>query len=105
MPPEGAHMSIPGITTYGTPEIISAVQEGLSPYVKPRIDCPDIKLGACSFRPTACRTPIFINVHDGKEYVLPPPRALASPAPISEMIQELREWDKNQTAAVPTPRR
>jgi hypothetical protein len=103
MPPEGAHMSTPGIRTYGTPEIIAAVQQGLAPYVQPRIDCPDIKIGAWQLQAGGVPYTYFINVHDGKEYMFCREHMGAGHpgSNTPEMIQELRDWEKTQTAAGP----
>ncbi len=45
-PPEGAHVSTPGIRDYGRAERIAVIRGALSPYVKPRFECDDIKMAA-----------------------------------------------------------
>lgn len=103
MPPEGAHVSTPGLRDYGQPDRIALIQKALAQYVKPRIECSDIKIAAWQLQAGGVPYTYFVNVHDGKEYMFCRERMGAGHpgSGTPDKVQELRAWEKAETAKGP----
>ncbi len=103
MPPEGAHVSTPGLRDYGRAERITVIQKALAQYVKPRFDSPDIKVAAWRLEAGGVPHTYFVNVHDGDEYMWLRERMGAGHpgSGTPEKKQEVREWEKAETAKGP----
>lgn len=97
------HGSTPGIADYGDPERIGAIRKALAPHVRPRFECPDIRLVANRFEIGGVPYTWFVNAHTGKEYMFCRERMGAGHpgAGTPEKVAELIAWEKAQTAAGP----
>ncbi len=102
-PPEGAHVSTPGIHDYGNPERIKLIQTALSPYIRPAFACDDIKIVATSFTIDGVPYRWFVNAQDGKEYIFCRERMGAGHpgANTPEKIKELKDWEQAEMAKGP----
>jgi hypothetical protein len=100
---KGPRGSAPGIADYGDPERIAAVQQALSPYVRPKFDCPDLRLVANRFEAGGVPYTWFVNAHTGKEYMFCRQRMGAGHpgAGTPEKVAELIAWEKSEMAAGP----
>lgn len=103
MPPEGAHVSTPGIRDYGRAERIAVIQKALAEYVPPRFDSPDPKVAAWRLEARGVPYTYFVNVHDGDEYMWLRERMGAGHpgSGTPEKKQEVREWEQAETAKGP----
>lgn len=103
VPPEGAHVSVPGIHDYGNAERIAVIQQALSQYVKPSFACPDIRLVANRFQADGVPYTWFVNAYNGQEYIYCRERMGAGHpgANTPEKIAELIAWEKQQLRAGP----
>jgi hypothetical protein len=103
MPPEGAHASTPGIRDYGHADRIAVIQKALAQYVPPRFECPDVKIAAWRLEAGGVPYTYFVNVHDGQEYMWLRERMGAGHpgSGTPEKVQEVREWEKTETAKGP----
>lgn len=103
VPPEGAHASVPGIRDYGDNDRIAVIQKALSEFIKPRFDCPDIRLVANRFEVGNTPYVWFVNAHTGKEYMFCRERQGAGHpgSGTPEKIAELIAWEKKEVAAGP----
>jgi len=103
VPPEGAHASVPGIRDYGDHDRIAVIQKALSEFIKPRFDCPDIRLVANRFEVGSVPYVWFVNAHTGQEYMFCRERHGAGHpgAGTPEKVAELVEWEKKEMASGP----
>jgi hypothetical protein len=101
--PRALHLSTPGIRDYGHADRIEVIREALSQYVKPRFDCPDIKLVASRFEAGGVPYTWFVNAHDGQEYMFCRERMGAGHpgAGTPEKVKELIDWETAETAKGP----
>ena len=72
-------------------------------FIKPRFDCPDIKLVATRFEADGVPYTWFVNAHDGKEYMFCRERMGAGHpgAGTPEKVKELIDWENAETAKGP----
>jgi len=100
VPPEGAHLSTPGINDYGHPERIRLIAGELSKFVKPLFLSDDIRLVGHTFEIDKVPYIWFVNAHTGKEYqLLHAWHGAGVPgAGTPEKVAELKEWEKKEMA-------
>ncbi|HEY3396073.1 MAG TPA: hypothetical protein VGM19_00290 [Armatimonadota bacterium] len=103
MPPEGAHLSVPGLKDYGRADRIAVIAKALAPFVKPGFESTDIKLAAWDFAAGGVPYQWYVNVHDGDEYMFCRERMGAGQpgSGTPEKVQELRAWEQTEMAKGP----
>jgi len=100
VPPEGAHVSTPGVRDYGRPDRIRIIAQEVSKYVPPLFRCSDIRLVAHTFQVGQVPYIWLVNAHTGEEYMfLRSLQGAGHPgAGTPEKIAELKEWEKEEMA-------
>ncbi len=101
--PERAPASTPGLGDYGDPDRVAVVQKALAEFVKPRFDCPDIRLVASRFEVGSVPYVWFVNAHTGKEYMYCRERMGAGHpgSGTPDKIAEVIAWEQKEVQAGP----
>jgi hypothetical protein len=100
VPPEGAHLSTPGINDYGHPERIAVIREEVSRFVKPLFHSDEIRLVGHSFEIEGVPYIWFVNAHTAKEYqFLHAAQGAGVPGSgTPEKIAEVKKWEQREMA-------
>lgn len=103
MPAAGAHLSQPGLSSYGQPNLVELIKGVVSEYVQPQFASSDIHVVASLFEAGGVPYTWFVNTQDGKENMFCRERMGAGQpgANTPEKITELRDWQAAEMAKGP----